>query len=178
MARLTDLERNTLGFDELTRRIIGCAFKVTNGLGYGFGEAVYQNALMLELREAGLKARQQVPLNVSYRGTVVGQYFADIIVEGTVIVKLKSVDCLLTEHQAQLINYLTAIGSDIGLLINFGKPKLEFKRCYPRSKPFEPPTNAADAEPSPSLSSPSLPSSSPSSQTQLRSPLRSNHEGH
>jgi GxxExxY protein len=163
MVRLTDLAPNTLGFDELTRRIIGACFQVARGLGYGFGEAVYQNALMLELREAGLAARAQVPLNVSYRGTVVGQYFADIIVENAVILELKSVDCLLTEHQAQLINYLTATGFGIGLLINFGKPKLEFKRCYPRTRPSEPATNTADEEPSTPLSSPSLPSSSPSS---------------
>jgi GxxExxY protein len=163
MPKLTDLARNTLGLDELTRSIIGCALRVSNGLGYGFGEAVYQNALMLELDEAGLKARSQVPLNVSYRDTLVGQYFADIIVENMVIVELKSVDCLLTEHQAQLINYLTATGFEVGLLINFGRPRLEFKRCYRRSKPAESTTEVTDAESSPPLSSPSLPLSSPSS---------------
>ncbi len=163
MPKLTGVVNQALGFDELTRRIIGCAFKVSNGLGHGFGEAVYQNALMLELREAGLEARQQVPLNVLYRGTAVGQYFADIIVAGTVIVELKSVDCLLTEHQAQLINYLTATGFAVGVLINFGKPKLEFKRCHPRTRAAQRARQPEDeASDSPS-SSASLPLSSPSS---------------
>jgi GxxExxY protein len=162
--RLTDLSRHSLGFDELTRRIIGACFRVANGLGHGFGEVVYQNALMLELREEGLEVRQQVPLNVSYRGIVVGQYFADIIVADTVILELKSVDCLLAEHQTQLINYLTATGFEVGLLINFGKPKLEFKRCHPRRVTAEASADVTDEAPNSSpLSSSSLPSSSPSS---------------
>jgi GxxExxY protein len=120
--------------DALTRQIIGACFRVANELGHGFPEAVYLNALMLELREIGLEARRQVPLSVSYRGVTVGQYFADSVVEDKVILELKSVDCLLTEHQTQLINYLTATGHDTGLLINFGRPRLEYKRCHPRSR--------------------------------------------
>jgi GxxExxY protein len=87
-----------------------------------------------ELTRKIIGARRQVPLSVSYRGVTVGEYFADIVAEDKVILELKSVDCLLTEHQTQLINYLTATGHDTGLLINFGRPRLEYKRCHPRSR--------------------------------------------
>lgn len=134
MPALTGLVRHPLCPDELTRKIIGACFRVSNGLGHGFPEAVYLNALMLELQEEGLTAQRQVPLSVSYRGVTVGEFYADIVVEHAVILELKSVNCLLTEHQTQLINYLTATGYETGLLINFGRPRLEYKRCYPRSK--------------------------------------------
>lgn len=153
MPKLMGVERVPVGLDPLTRRIIGCAFKVSNTLGHGFPEAIYQNALMLELSAAGLQARKQVPLSVTYAGQMVGQFFADIIVNDTVILELKAVERLLTEHQAQLINYLTVTGFETGLLINFGRPRIEFHRCGPR-------TSEQDEVPS---SSPSLPSSSPSS---------------
>lgn len=91
---------------------------------------MYQCALSLALAEEGFKVAQQVPLQVVFRGQVVGQFCADLLVEDTVIVELKAVKQLQSEHSAQLINYLKASGFDVGLLVNFGQPKLECKRCW------------------------------------------------
>jgi GxxExxY protein len=107
--------------DEITDRIIGCCFKVHKVLGAGFVEKVYGNALMIELAKCGLKAQQQVPITVKYDDRVVGEYFADILVEDSVICELKANQVLLKEHEVQLVNYLVATGIDVGLLINFGK---------------------------------------------------------
>jgi GxxExxY protein len=145
--KLTGLVHHSLCRDELTGKIIGACFRVANGLGHGFPEGVYLNALMLELADEGLEASRQVPLAVTYRGVTVGEYFADIVVASRVILELKSVTCLLTEHQAQLINYLTATGHDTGLLINFGRPRLEYKRCRPRSRDVATVAESADADP-------------------------------
>ena len=134
MPKLLGVTKEELQDDDLTGRIIGASFEVTNELGHGFPEAVYLNALMMALREKGLNAQRQVPLKVRFRNVVVGDFFADIVVESTVIVELKSVELLLTDHQVQLINYLTATGFDTGLLINFGRPRLEYKRCKPRQR--------------------------------------------
>jgi GxxExxY protein len=112
---------------DLTEQIIGAFFKVYNTLGYGFSEKVYENALGLELRKLGLKAEQQKKILVYYDGQVVGEYFADIVVNGTVIVELKAVRQFLKEHEAQLLNYLKATQLEVGLLLNFG-PKAEHKR--------------------------------------------------
>jgi GxxExxY protein len=116
----------------LTERIIGCAFKVSNALGCGFLEKVYENALAIELRKCGLKAEPQQPVGVLYEGQVVGEFFTDILVADTVILELKAT----SEHQeiftAQCLNYLKATGKPLCLLINFGKPKVEIKR-YRRS---------------------------------------------
>lgn len=115
---------------EITEAIIGCAFEVIKELGTGFLESVYEKALLLALRQKGLSATAQQPLNVSFRGENVGEFYADILVEQKVLVELKAVKTLASEHQAQVINYLQASGMEVGLLINFGNPRLEIKRCY------------------------------------------------
>jgi len=112
---------------DLTEKIIGAFFTVYNSLGYGFSEKVYENALVLELRKLGLKVEQQKRITVYYDGQVVGEYLADIVVNGVVIIELKAVRQLLKEHEAQLLNYLKATMIEVGLLLNFG-PKAEFKR--------------------------------------------------
>ncbi len=114
--------------NDVTKRIIGCAYAVSNSLGAGFLEKVYENALAHELRKSGLDARQQQPIEVVYDGTVVGDYQGDIIVEDSVIVELKTVKAFDEIHFAQCINYLKATRMKICLLINFGQPKIEIKR--------------------------------------------------
>lgn len=112
---------------DVTERTIAAFFKVYNTLGYGFLEKVYQNAMAVELAAQGLTAMPQAPLTVHYAGVAVGEYFADFLVEGRVIVELKAVEQLAAEHHAQLLNYLKATDITIGLLLNFG-PKPEVKR--------------------------------------------------
>jgi len=116
--------------EELTAKIIEACFEVSNELGTGFLESVYQNALELAIRQKGLKVQAQVPLTVGFRGEEVGQFFADILVEDKVIVELKAVSTLVPEHQAQVINYLKASKLEVGLLVNFGKPRIEIKRLH------------------------------------------------
>lgn len=115
-------------FNALTEKIIGCAFNVANGLGAGFLEKVYENALRIELVEANLAVRQQCPVPVRWRGEVVGEYFADLLVEDRVLVELKAMKRLDDVHTAQCLNYLKATGRGICLLLNFGRPQLEIKR--------------------------------------------------
>jgi GxxExxY protein len=112
----------------MTEKIIGCAFKVSNTLGCGFLEKVYENALVHELRKNGFKADPQHPINVYYDGALVGEYFADILVNDTVILELKAVADHHDVFTAQCLNYLKATGKPICLLLNFAKPKLEIKR--------------------------------------------------
>jgi GxxExxY protein len=107
--------------DEITERVIGCCFKVHRTLGEGFLEKVYENALLIEMEACGLKALQQVPLSVVYDGKIVGDYFADILVEDRVVCELKANQSLARDNEVQLVNYLSAAGLDVGLLINFGK---------------------------------------------------------
>ena len=108
--------------------IIGCAFEVINELGVGFLESVYENALMLALEDVGIAVESQRAIDVSFRGRTVGNFFADLLVEDKVIVELKAVSSLAPEHSAQVINYLSATGTEVGLLINFGNPRLQYKR--------------------------------------------------
>ena len=115
-------------YGDLTRSIIGCAFEVINELGDGFLESVYENALMVALEEAGHSVESQKAIDVNFRGRVIGNFYADLIVEDKVIVELKAVSNLAPEHSAQVINYLNATGFRVGLLINFGNPKLQYKR--------------------------------------------------
>ena len=122
---------------ELTRQIIGCAFEVINDLGSGFLESVYEKAMLVALADVGLSVESQKPIGVRFRGKPVGSFYADLFVEERVIVELKAVKALLPEHQAQVINYLNATGVSVGLLINFGNPKLEFRR-FTRSNPVHP----------------------------------------
>ena len=112
---------------EITEKIIKAFYKVYNTLGYGFSEKVYENALFIELVSMGLFVEKQKPIKVYYEGIEVGEYFADLIVEGCVIVELKAAEALCEEHEFQLINYLKATEIEVGLLLNFGK-KTEFKR--------------------------------------------------
>jgi len=114
--------------NKLTEKIIGCAYKVSNALGCGFLEKVYENALTIELRKAGLKVEQQAAIKVLYDGVVVGQYFADLLVEGCVVVELKAAKDVDEVHEAQCLNYLKATGLTVALLINFGSPKVKVKR--------------------------------------------------
>ena len=117
-----------MDLNDITYRINGAIFEVNQVLGSGFLERVYENAMMIELKERGLKAERQVPIRIAYKGHEVGDYFADIVVEGTVVVELKAVSCLEKIHEAQLLNYLKATGFKIGLLVNFTYPKAEVKR--------------------------------------------------
>jgi GxxExxY protein len=110
------------------RAIIGAAYAVSNELGSGFLEKVYENALKKELHEVGLNVKQQVPLDVKYRGEVVGEYVADLIVEDRIILELKSVRSLEDVHLAQCLNYLKATGYPLCLLVNFYSPKVFIKR--------------------------------------------------
>ncbi|MGL4420614.1 MAG: GxxExxY protein [Gemmataceae bacterium] len=115
---------------DLTGQIIGCAMKVHSALGAGFLESVYQKALAHELRKAGLRVELERKITVYYDGMSVGDFAADLLVEECIIVELKAVLVLTTVHEVQLVNYLTATGIDIGLLLNFGASKLEFKRKH------------------------------------------------
>lgn len=112
----------------LTRSIIGCAFSVSNELGSGFLESVYEKAMMVALNTQGIAVRAQAPINVYFREVGVGVFYADLLVEDEVIVELKAVKALAAEHQAQVINYLQATGIEVGLLLNFGRPRLEYRR--------------------------------------------------
>ncbi len=114
--------------EKLTQKIIGAFYTVYNALGYGFLENVYENALRIELHKIGLRVAPQYAINVLYDGQVVGEYFADLLVEDQVIIELKAVRNLLPEHEAQLLNYLNATRYEVGLLLNFGiKPQLKRK---------------------------------------------------
>jgi len=115
-------------FEELTEQILCACFEVSNELGCGFLESVYQKALLIVLRDKGLKAESQFPLKVVFRGQVVGEFFPDVVVEDKVLLELKAVKVLAPEHLAQIINYLKATGIDVGFLVNFGNPKLEYRR--------------------------------------------------
>lgn len=123
----------------LTERIIGCAMKVHNELGFGFLESVYHQALAHELRKAALSFQSEYPLQVSYDQVIVGVFSADLFVENTVLVEIKAVQTLATPHEVQLVNYLTATGIDVGLLINFGSVRLDFKRKH---RIYQPVANA------------------------------------
>ncbi len=112
----------------LTEKIIGCAFEVSNTLGAGFLEKVYENSLAHELRKSGLDVRQQQPIDVAYDGVVVGEFIADLVVDDSVIIELKAVKNLDNAHLAQCLNYLKATGLPLCLLLNFGKPRVEVKR--------------------------------------------------
>jgi GxxExxY protein len=115
-------------YEDLTNKIIGCAYKVFNKLGFGFLESVYQNALLIELEREGLEATKEEPITVYYDAIIVGYFKSDIIVNKIIILELKSVQNLIKEFEVQLVNYLTATKLDVGLLINFGPKGVEIKR--------------------------------------------------
>ena len=120
---MTDEELNSI-----TENIIGSAFSVSNKLGVGFLEKVYENSLLIELQKNGLNVEQQKAINVYYDNILVGEYFSDLLVEDSIIVELKAVKRLDEIHQSQLMNYLKACKKRFGLILNFGTPKVEVKR--------------------------------------------------
>jgi GxxExxY protein len=128
-----DLQDVKTPHEELSHQIIGCSFDVINVLGAGFLESVYERALHIALTESGLAVERQKPIEVRFRSQVVGDFYADLLVEGKILVELKAVKAIAPEYQAQIINYLNATGISVGLLINFGNPRLEYKR-FTRSK--------------------------------------------
>ncbi len=117
--------------NEITEKIIGCVYKVSNTLGGGFAEKVYENATAIEVGKSGLRARQQYPIKVAYDGIVVGEFFADLLVEELVLVEFKAVKLLEEVHVAQSLNYLRATGLPVCLLVNFYRPKVEIRRIIP-----------------------------------------------
>ena len=117
-----------MDINEITYAINGAVFEVNRILGPGFLEKVYEKALLIELKRRGLNAGSQVPIRVFYKDNTVGEYIADLLVEGKVIVELKTVEKLDKVHEAQLLNYLKATGIQVGLLVNFKHPKAEIKR--------------------------------------------------
>jgi len=118
---------NNFLHSDITGLIIKAFYNVYNKLGYGFLEKIYENSMLIELKKLGLNCQKQSPIEVFYDEINVGQYFADIIVNDCVIIELKAADCLIEEHEAQLVNYLRATNIEVGLLLNFGK-EAEYKR--------------------------------------------------
>lgn len=117
--------------NEITEKVIGCLYQVSNSLGCGFLEKVYENASVIAIAKAGLRVQQQFPIQVRYEGVVVGDYFADLLVEELVLVELKAVKAFEEIHLAQCLNYLRATGLPVCLLVNFYRPKVEIKRIIP-----------------------------------------------
>jgi len=117
-----------MDLNELTYLINGAIFEVNRILGPGFLEKVYENALLMELKARGIKAAAQYPIKVRYKDQIVGEYFADLLVEDQVIIELKTVDKIEKIHEAQLLNYLKATGIKVGLLVNFKSTKADIKR--------------------------------------------------
>jgi GxxExxY protein len=120
-----------IDLDAITERIIGAAHRVSNALGAGFVEKVYENAHAYEMRKDGLVVVQQHPIKVIYDGIVVGDFFVDILVENLVLVELKAVSSLNDDHMKQTLNYLRASNLPACLLINFGTPKAQIRRLHP-----------------------------------------------
>jgi len=115
-------------YEELTEKIIGCAYRVYNKMGFGFLESVYEKCMLIELHKANLLAESQKLITVYYDSQIVGEFVADIIVNDTVILELKSVRRIIEAHEVQLVNYLVATGKPVGLLINFGETRVDVKR--------------------------------------------------
>jgi GxxExxY protein len=123
-----DREERRSEINLVTERIITCVYRVSNTLGSGFLEKVYENPLAIELRKNGLRVEQQHPIGVFYNSEPVGDFAADLLVEDCVIVELKSARTLDDVHSAQCLNYLKATGVTVCLLVNFGRPRVEIKR--------------------------------------------------
>jgi GxxExxY protein len=115
-------------YKELSYKIVGLAMEVQRQLGHGFLEKVYENALILELKNNNIQAQQKCPIKVYYKGEVVGEYIADILVEEKIILELKTSDSISDAYRAQIINYLKATEIELGILINFGTKKLSYER--------------------------------------------------
>ncbi|MGC2238767.1 MAG: GxxExxY protein [Pyrinomonadaceae bacterium] len=115
-------------YEEITKKILESCFEVSNELGIGYLESVYEKSLLVALRQKGLKAERQIPLQVKFRGEVVGEFFVDILVEDKILIELKVSNSLTKENYAQTINYLKTTNIEVGLLVNFGTPKIEYRR--------------------------------------------------
>ncbi|MCK5565710.1 MAG: GxxExxY protein [Planctomycetes bacterium] len=113
---------------ELTEKIIACAYTVYNKMGYGYLESVYEKCMLIELADIGLNVETQKPLKVCYKGQIVGDFVADVIVNDTVMVELKSVSKIIKAHEIQLVNYLVSTNKPVGLILNFAENKVEVKR--------------------------------------------------
>ena len=120
-------------YSKLSELVIGCAFEVHNELGFGFLESVYEKSLIIALSEKGIACEQQVPIEVYFRGKIVGNYIVDLLVENKLLVELKSVRELSPPHEIQLVNYLTAMRFPTGLLLNFGPASVQVKRKFNNS---------------------------------------------
>jgi GxxExxY protein len=121
-------ESRDYSLEPVTRELIGSAFEVHNVLGYGFLEKVYQRALLAELRRRGVEAQMEPQIKVLYKGLIVGDYAADLLVAGRIVVELKADPSYQTVHEAQLLNELRGTGIRLGFLLNFGRERLEYKR--------------------------------------------------
>ena len=115
-------------FEKITEKIIGSAYRVYNQMGFGYLESVYEKCLQIEFNKLALRAEFQQSIDVYYHQQLVGEFTADILVEDTVVVELKSVKRIVKSHEVQLVNYLTATGKPVGLIINFAPTKVEVKR--------------------------------------------------
>ncbi len=123
----TEIMQNKYLFSDITDKIIRCFYNVFDELGAGFLESIYVKALIIELKNIGLNIESEKEIKVNYKGTIIGNFRADIVVEDKVIIEIKAISSLNSQHEAQLLNYLKATGIRVGLLVNFGN-KLEFKR--------------------------------------------------
>jgi GxxExxY protein len=117
-------------YTDITEKILEAAFEVSKELGSGFLESVYKNAMVIALHAKSMNVEIEKPISVMFRGQSVGQFYADLFINGKVIVELKAISVLMPEHSAQTINYLKATGIEVGLLVNFGRPKIEYKRLH------------------------------------------------
>lgn len=117
-------------YEKLTSDILEASFEVSRELGSGFLESVYEKALLVALKQKNLNVVSQVPLHVKFRGVIVGDFYADLLIEDKVLIELKAVSRILNEHKAQTINYLKATGIEVGLLINFGNAKIDYYRLH------------------------------------------------
>ena len=121
-------ENKNIVYKDLSYKIIELALEVHNELGCGFLEKVYENALMVLLDREGIPAKQQAPADVYFHNKVIGQYYADILVDNKIILELKTVEAISDVHKAQVLNYLRATGIKLGLIMNFAKPRFKYKR--------------------------------------------------
>jgi len=120
----------------LTAEILSACFEVSNELGCGFLESVYEKSLLVALLDKGLMVESQVPLKVEFRRQIVGEFYSDLVVEDSVLLELKAVKKIAPEHIAQVLNYLKATGMPVGMLVNFGNPKVEYRRFNNRFEEF------------------------------------------
>lgn len=123
-----DTNENKILYKDLSYKIVGLAMQVHNKLGFGFSEKVYENSTMILFRREGIQAKQQTPITVYFEGEVVGDYYADILVEDKIILELKSAEEIADAHRSQVLNYLKATGLQLAIILNFGKEGLEYER--------------------------------------------------